>query len=91
MNISIIGSGYVGLVTGACFAELGKKVICADNDELKIAGLKKGISPIFEPGLEELIANNVKAKRLTFTARIKDAVKSSEIIFIAVGTPPLEN
>ena len=91
MNISIIGSGYVGLVTGACFAELGNKVICADNDELKIAGLKKGISPIFEPGLEELIANNVKAKRLTFTARIKDAVKSSEIIFIAVGTPPLEN
>jgi len=87
MKISIIGSGYVGLVTGACFAELGNTVICADNDADKIAGLKKGACPIFEPGLKELIINNVKAKRLTFSSKIKDAVKNSEIIFIAVGTP----
>ncbi len=91
MNIAIIGSGYVGLVTGACLAELGNNVVCADNDEKKVAGLKKGVVPIFEPGLEELIANNVKRKRLSFTSRIKDAVKSSEIIFIAVSTPPQES
>jgi len=90
MKISIIGSGYVGLVTGACFAELGNTVICADNDAKKITNLKKGISPIFEPGLDELITHNVKAKRLTFTSKIKDAVKNSEIIFIAVGTPSQE-
>ncbi len=91
MNISIIGSGYVGLVTGACFAELGNHVICADNDIKKISGLKKGIVPIYEPGLEELIANNFKNKRLKFTSSIREAVKFSEVIFIAVGTPALEN
>ncbi|TAM37739.1 UDP-glucose 6-dehydrogenase, partial [bacterium] len=67
MNISIIGSGYVGLVTGACFAELGNKVICADNDVKKISGLKKGLLPIYEPGLKELISYNLKNKRLKFT------------------------
>jgi UDPglucose 6-dehydrogenase len=91
MKISIIGSGYVGLVTGACFAELGNSVICADNDTKKISGLKKGVIPIYEPGLEELISNNVKAKRLTFTSNIPDAVKNSQVIFIAVGTPPQDN
>lgn len=91
MNISIIGAGYVGLVTGACFAELGNKVICADNDLKKISGLKKGLIPIYEPGLEELILSNLNNKRLKFTASIGEAVKSSEVIFIAVGTPTLEN
>jgi len=91
MNISIIGSGYVGLVTGACFAELGNRVICADNDIKKISGLKKGLVPIYEPGLKELISYNLKNKRLKFTSSIGEAVKASEVIFIAVGTPTLEN
>ena len=91
MNISIIGSGYVGLVTGACFAELGNKVVCADNDVNKISLLKKGIVPIYEPGLDEMIKLNLKNKRLKFTSSIRAAVKASEVIFIAVGTPALEN
>jgi UDPglucose 6-dehydrogenase len=91
MKISIIGTGYVGLVTGACFSELGNKVICVDNDARKINNLKQGIIPIYEPGLEELIERNVRNKRLIFTSSVKEAVRSSEIIFIAVGTPPLEN
>jgi len=91
MNISIIGSGYVGLVSGACFAELGNRVICADNDVKKISNLNKGIIPIFEPGLEELINSNLKKKRLKFTSSIKAAVEAGEVIFIAVGTPALEN
>jgi len=91
MNISIIGSGYVGLVTGACFAELGNKVVCADNDSKKISALKKGIIPIYEPGLGELVKNNARKKRLYFTSSIKDAVEGAEVIFIAVGTPSLEN
>ncbi|MFZ2602477.1 MAG: UDP-glucose/GDP-mannose dehydrogenase family protein [Candidatus Omnitrophota bacterium] len=91
MYISIIGSGYVGLVTGACFAELGNKVICADNDLKKISRLKKGIIPIYEPGLEELIKINLKKKRLKFTSNINEAVRATDIIFLAVGTPSLEN
>ena len=88
MKIAVIGSGYVGLVTGACFADLGNEVACVDNDKKKIASLKKGIIPIFEPGLEEMVLRNVKAGRLSFTADIKNAAKKSNIIFIAVGTPP---
>lgn len=91
MNISIIGSGYVGLVSGACFAELGNSVICADNDLKKIAALKKGVIPIYEPGLKELILHNLKKKRLKFSSSIKEAVRNSEVIFIAVGTPSLDN
>ncbi|MFH0827011.1 MAG: UDP-glucose/GDP-mannose dehydrogenase family protein [Candidatus Omnitrophota bacterium] len=91
MKISVIGSGYVGLVTGACLAELGNFVICADNNAKKIANLKKGIVPIYEPGLEELIKNNLKKKRLQFCSSVKEAVQKGEVIFIAVGTPSLEN
>ena len=91
MNISIIGSGYVGLVTGACFAELGNRVICVDNDQAKIKNLKAGVMPIYEPGLSELVKRNVKQLRLSFTTDIRSAVKASDIIFIAVGTPPKDN
>jgi UDPglucose 6-dehydrogenase len=91
MNIAIIGSGYVGLVTGACFAHLGNQVICVDNDTAKISKLKKGIIPIYEPGLEEMIHRNQKEGRIIFTTSIPEAVKSAECIFIAVSTPPKEN
>ncbi|RJP29046.1 MAG: UDP-glucose/GDP-mannose dehydrogenase family protein [Candidatus Omnitrophota bacterium] len=91
MNISIIGAGYVGLVTGACLAELGNHVICVDNDSKKISSLKKSIIPIYEPGLKELIINNLKKKRLKFTTNIREAVSKTVITFIAVGTPSMEN
>jgi len=91
MKVSVIGAGYVGLVTASCLAELGNKVVCCDNDLKKIKQLKKGISPIYEPGLEELIRKNLKKKNLKFTSSIKEATKESEIIFIAVGTPSLED
>jgi UDPglucose 6-dehydrogenase len=89
MRISVIGTGYVGLVTGVCIADLGNDVTCVDIDENKIENLKKNILPIYEPGLEELVKRN--KKRLNFTTNIKEAVKSAEIIFIAVGTPPKHN
>src|ERR671922_325087 len=88
MDISIIGSGYVGLVTGACFADVGHRVICVDNDAEKIKQLKAGEIPIYEPGLEEIIHRNVSARRLHFTGNIQEAVERSQIIFIAVPTPP---
>lgn len=91
MNISIVGSGYVGLVTGTCLAELGNRVLCVDSDVKKVKSLLKGIIPIYEPGLEELVSSNIKKSRLAFTSNIKEAVRSSEVIFIAVGTPPLDN
>src|SRR3954464_5518254 len=87
MNIAMIGTGYVGLVSGACFSEFGVNVVCVDKDEAKIAGLKRGEIPIYEPGLEQLVANNVKAGRLSFTTDIASAVKGAKAGFIAVGTP----
>ena len=89
MDISIIGSGYVGLVTGACFADIGHHVICVDNDAEKVKQLKAGEIPIYEPGLEEIIHRNVSARRLRFTGSIREGVENSQIIFIAVPTPPL--
>lgn len=91
MNICIVGAGHVGLVTGACFAELGNRVVCVDNNSSRIEGLKKSIMPFYEPGLEEMVVKNVKEKRLKFTTNLREAVKKSLIIFIAVGTPPKEN
>ncbi len=91
MQIGVIGTGYVGLVTGACFAEFGAHVICVDKDEKKIRTLKKGQIPFYEPGLGELVEKNIKQGRLAFTTKIEDAVKSSVVLFIAVGTPPKED
>jgi UDPglucose 6-dehydrogenase len=88
MKISIIGTGYVGLVTGACFAELGHDVLCMDDNPEKIAILKAGKVPIYEPGLDSLIESNVEEGRLSFTQSMKDAVQASELLFICVGTPP---
>lgn len=89
MKITIIGTGYVGLVTGACFAEVGHTVICVDSDARKVETLRAGGIPIYEPGLEELVKENVAKKRLSFTTSTKDGVEKSDIIFIAVPTPPL--
>jgi UDPglucose 6-dehydrogenase len=86
-HIAVIGTGYVGLVTGACLAELGNNVVCIDNDSGKIAGLLAGKMPFFEPGLQELVARNTRAERITFTTGANEAIAAASIVFIAVGTP----
>jgi UDPglucose 6-dehydrogenase len=91
MNIAIFGSGYVGLVTGTCLANLGNTVTCIDIDQQRIANLQKNILPIYEPGLQELLIKNVQEKRLSFTADAAEAVKNAEVIFITVGTPQAAN
>jgi UDPglucose 6-dehydrogenase len=91
VNIAVIGTGYVGLVVGACLAETGNSVTCADVDAAKIEGLLKNVLPIYEPGLDDYVERNAKQKRLTFTTDIAGAVASAEVVFIAVGTPPDED
>ena len=91
MNITVVGTGYVGLVVGACFAENGNTVICVDKDAAKVRALQKGKIPIYEPGLEELVTRNRQEGRLTFTTTLPRAVRSSQVIFIAVGTPEAED
>lgn len=87
MKVCVIGTGYVGLVAGTCFAEYGNDVICVDKDEKKIENLRNGIIPIYEPGLSELVLNNAKENRLQFTTSLKEGVEASDFVFIAVGTP----
>lgn len=90
-DITVIGTGYVGLVSGACLSDFGNRVICVDIDEKKIARLKAGEIPIFEPGLEDVVARNVKAERLFFTTNAAEAIATTEVVFIAVGTPPADD
>ena len=91
MNITIVGTGYVGLVTGTCLAELGNSVFCVDIDEKKVEGMKNGIVPIYEPNLEETFLRNIQAERLHFTTDLKEALDQSEIVFLALPTPPGED
>ena len=91
MNIAVVGTGYVGLVTGTCFSEMGVHVTCVDVDQQKIEGLKQGIIPIYEPGLETLVRKNMRSGRLQFTTRLEDVLNNVDIVFSAVGTPPDED
>ncbi|GIR12942.1 MAG: hypothetical protein CM15mP23_15170 [Cryomorphaceae bacterium] len=87
MNITIVGSGYVGLVAGACFAEMGNYVSCVDKDIIKINNLKEGVIPIYEPGLSKMVKENIKKENINFTTNLESGIKGAEIVFIAVGTP----
>jgi len=88
MKVAIVGSGYVGLVTGTCFSEVGIEVTCVDIDQKKIDDLNNGIVPIYEPGLEEMLLRNMKKGRLKFTSSLAEALEDCEVLFTAVGTPP---
>ena len=87
MRVAMIGTGYVGLVSGACFSEFGHSVVCVDRDPEKIAALEDGRMPIYEPGLDDLVERNVAAGRLAFTTSLADGVKDADAVFVAVGTP----
>ncbi|MCZ8284945.1 MAG: UDP-glucose/GDP-mannose dehydrogenase family protein, partial [Bacteroidia bacterium] len=91
MKIAIVGTGYVGLVTGTCFSEVGVDVTCVDIDQKKIDNLNQGILPIYEPGLDEMVTRNVQKKRLHFSTSLQDSIQGAEVVFIAVGTPPDED
>ena len=91
MNIAVVGTGYVGLVSGACFAETGAVVTCVDIDKDKVERLTRGEIPIYEPGLDELVLKNIKAGRLKFTTSLADILNEQEVVFSAVGTPPDED
>jgi UDPglucose 6-dehydrogenase len=91
MRIAVVGTGYVGLVTGTCFADMGNDVWCVDIDQRKIDNLKNGIIPIFEPGLEEMVRRNAGHGRLRFTTELSEALRDAQFAFIAVGTPPDED
>ncbi|MES2134324.1 MAG: UDP-glucose/GDP-mannose dehydrogenase family protein [Bacteroidota bacterium] len=91
MKVAIVGTGYVGLVTGTCFSEVGVDVTCVDIDQKKIENLNKGILPIYEPGLDEMVTRNVQKKRLHFSTSLQESIQDAEVIFIAVGTPPDED
>ena len=91
MKIAVVGTGYVGLVSGACFAEMGLDITCVDIDKKKIDGLNNGVIPIYEPGLEEVVRRNVEEGRLHFTTELTDCLDNVEVVFSAVGTPPEED
>lgn len=91
MNIAIVGTGYVGLVTGTTLAELGNTVYCVDIDEKKVEGMRNGIVPIYEPGLEEVFHRNINANRLFFTTQLKEALDHCEVVYLALPTPPGED
>ena len=91
MKISCVGCGYVGLVAGTCLADMGNEVTCCDIDKGKINKLKKGVIPIYEPGLNDMLEGNIKGKRLRFSSDMKTTIKNSDVIFITVGTPPGKN
>ena len=91
MKIAVVGTGYVGLVTGTCFSEVGIDVVCVDVDANKIDNLKKGILPIYEPGLEEMVIRNSEKERLSFGTNLSESIQDCDVVFIAVGTPPGED
>src|SRR3954466_14345610 len=91
MRVCVLGTGYVGLVAGACFSDSGNHVVCVDVNKEKVAKLTEGVIPIYEPGLEEIVVRNVKARRLSFTTDSAKAISESQVIFVAVGTPQGED